>query len=249
MQRLDYNKIKELHAQNLNDNEIARALKASVNGIRYARKNVLKLPNIVKNDTISQELSEIIVGTLLGDAWVGYVHKNCTAPKYQVIHSIKQEQYTALIFKKLSNIAAKTLHYSKGTHTVTIKNATYICAPTVTASSRNCKSLIPYREAFYPNGKKIIPIEFIKDKFTVRSLAFWYMDDGSYDKHTNSYIINTQCFTKENLQEFLIFLEDKFSLRFNIKKDNSLYLKHECNDLFVNLIRSYLTEDMLYKVS
>lgn len=251
MQRkLDYEKIKELHAQNLNDNEIAKIIGACVNGVRYARLDVMKLPNVVKDDTITPEMEEIIIGTILGDAWVGYVHKGCTAPKYQIIHAMSQYEYTKHIFEKLAPIMTKKLHFYKQKKLLHDKKRDkyYKSQDTVIALSRNVKSLIPYREAFYPEGKKVIPVEFIKDKFTAKSLAYWYMDDGSKDITSNSYIINTQCFTKENLQEFISFLKEKFNLEFSIKKDNSLYLKHCSNEIFRNLIKDYLTSDMLYKL-
>ena len=128
------------------------------------------------------------------------------------------------------------------------KNKIYKCTDTISISSRNSKCLIPYREAFYPNGKKIIPVNFIKNKFTAKSIAYWYMDDGSLDKKSHSYIFNTQCFTKENLQEFIDFLNLKYNLEFSIKKDNSLYLKHKSNKIFEELIKSFVTKDMQYKL-
>ena len=72
--KLDYNKIKELHSLNMNDNEIARELNASVNGVRYVRKDILKLPHVNKEVELTAEMEEVIVGTLLGDAWIGYVY-------------------------------------------------------------------------------------------------------------------------------------------------------------------------------
>ena len=244
---LDYNRIKELHSLNMNDNEIARELGASVNGVRYARKDVLKLPNVTKEVKLTLDMEEVIIGTLLGDSWVGYVYSGCTAPKYQTTHSIKQEEYVKTIYSCLEPIMIKHFIYLKNKE-IKIKNKVYNCNNTIGIASRNSKCLIPYREAFYPNGKKIIPIDFIKDKFSAKSLAYWYMDDGSLDKNTHSYIINTQGFEKSNLEDFIAFLKDKFNLQFTIKKDNSLYLKHISNSIFENLIKEYLTEDMKYKI-
>lgn len=244
---LDYNRIKELHSLNMNDNEIARELGASVNGVRYARKDVLKLPNVTKEVKLTLDMEEVIIGTLLGDSWVGYVYSGCTAPKYQTTHSIKQEEYVKTIYSCLEPIMIKHFIYLKNKE-IKIKNKVYNCNNTIGIASRNSKCLIPYRDAFYPNGKKVIPIDFIKDKFSAKSLAYWYMDDGSLDKNTHSYIINTQGFEKSNLEDFITFLKDKFNLQFTIKKDNSLYLKHISNSIFENLIKEYLTEDMKYKI-
>lgn len=245
--KLDYNKIKKLHSLNMNDNEIARELNASVNGVRYVRKDILKLPHVNKEVELTAEMEDVIVGTLLGDAWIGYVYSGCTSPKYQTTHSMKQEKYVKTIYNCLLPIMSKNICYMTN-RTVIFGDKTYSCYNTISISSRNSKCLIPYRDAFYPEGKKIIPINFIKYKFTAKSLAYWYMDDGSLDKNRHSYIFNTQCFTRENLEEFIQFLKEKFNLNFNIKKDNSLYLKHESNLVFENLIKDYLTEDMQYKI-
>lgn len=245
--KLDYNKIKELHSLNMNDNEIARELNASVNGIRYVRKNILNLPHNTKEVKLTPEMEEVIIGTLLGDSWIGYVYKGCTAPKYHTTHSIKQEEYVKTIYNDLFPIMSKNIYYLKN-RIAKFGTKIYKCTDTISISSRNSKCLIPYREAFYPNGKKIIPVSFIKNKFTAKSIAYWYMDDGSLDKKSHSYIFNTQCFTKENLQEFTDFLSLKYNLEFSIKKDNSLYLKHKSNKIFEELIKPFVTKDMQYKL-
>ena len=64
------------------------------------------------------------------------------------------------------------------------------------------------------------------------------MDDGSYDIRTNSYIITTQCFSRENLEDFVELLRNKFGLDFNIKSDNCLYLKHSSNEKMYKLLTS-----------
>lgn len=247
--KLDYNKIKELYYQNLNDNEIARLINASVNGVRYVRKDVLGLPNVIKVYPITKEMEEVLIGTLLGDGWIGYVHKGCTMPKFQVGHCIKQELYTNTIYNILKPIMSDYIYKGKRKICLFSNGKKYEKKETIIIYSKNIKELIPYRNAFYPNGKKIIPLDFIKDKFTTKSLAYWFMDDGSCDRKGHSFIINTQCFDRDNLQEFIDYLYEKFNLEFTIKKDKSLYLRHKSNETFINLIKPYLTEDMQYKIA
>lgn len=93
-----------------------------------------------------------------------------------------------------------------------------------------------FRDNFYVNNKKIIPIPVIKKYFTKISLYYMFMDDGSYDINSNSYILNTQCFEKENLLDFCKILKEKFNLEFNIKSDNTLYLKHVSNDIMYSIL-------------
>lgn len=244
---LDREEIKRLHSLGMNDNEIARQLKASVNGIRYVRKDVLKLSHNKPIYTINEDMESIIIGTLLGDAWVGYIHKGCKYPKYQTSHSEKQLTYLKTIYESLKPIMTNNVVCSKRKE-ITIQDKKCIRNNQFLITSRNCENLIIYRNAFYKNNKKIIPVNFLKTRFNDKSLAYWYMDDGSLDRKRHSYIFNTQCFDRENLEEFIQFLLEKFELKFTIKKDNSLYLRHCSNIKFENLIRRFLTEDMQYKI-
>lgn len=245
--KINREKVIELYKEGKTDSEIAKLLGHSVNGIRYIRKDILDFPNITKSYPLTLVQEEIIIGTLLGDAYVGYIHKYCKYPKYQVTHAITQKEYTLTIYKELQSIMTDSIIYRENGEKI-FNNKTYSCKGTISIYSHNCPSLAIYRDMFYPNGKKIIPVEFIKERFSPRSLAYWYMDDGSKDRNSNSYIINSQCFERENLQLFIDYLEGKFNILFNIKKDNSLYLRHCSNDNFKQLILPYITSDMQYKI-
>lgn len=244
---LDRELIRKLHSKGLNDNQIAREIGASINGVRYVRKDVLHLPHNKRTFTINSDMESVIIGTLLGDAWVGFVHSGCKYPKYQTFHTERQYIYLMNIYQTLEDIMTPTISELPERETI-IKGRRCTRHKLFGISSRNCDALLMYREAFYKDGKKIIPVNFIRDKFTEKSLAYWFMDDGSLDKSKNSYIFNTQCFSRDNLQELIDFLKDKYNLQFTIKKDNSLYLRHCCNVTFEQLISKYITPDMQYKL-
>ena len=119
--------------------------------------------------------------------------------------------------------------------------------PIIYAIGHNCKCLVKYRELFYNlEGKKIIPIDFLKDHFTAQSLAYLFMDDGC--KNQKSYNLNLQCFTEKELIDFAYFLKTKFNLDFIIKKDKTMYLRYKSIQIFESLIKPYITEDMQYKI-
>ena len=65
------------------------------------------------------------------------------------------------------------------------------------------KCLVELRNIFYPNNIKIIPMKYIFNNFTELSMYYLMMDDGSYDISNNSYIINLQCFSKDNLKSII----------------------------------------------
>lgn len=101
------------------------------------------------------------------------------------------------------------------------------------------KCLVELRNIFYPNNIKIIPMEYIFNNFTELSMYYLMMDDGSYDISNNSYIINLQCFSKDNLKEFVNFLYNILNLDFSIKSDNTLYLKHNSNSKMTEILIKY----------
>jgi hypothetical protein len=73
------------------------------------------------------------------------------------------------------------------------------------------------------------------------------MDDGN--KNLGTINLNLQCFTLANLEEFVIFLKNKFNLEFIIKKDKTLYLRYNSRKTFYELINPYIIPSMMYKLN
>ena len=118
--------------------------------------------------------------------------------------------------------------------------------PILHGVGRNLKCLVSLRETFYQNGKKLIPINYISNIFTAKSLAYLFMDDGC--KNQNSINLNLQGFETENLQEFIKFLYNKFNLEFILKKDKTLYLRYQSVNNFLDLVTPYIINSMQYKL-
>lgn len=65
--------------------------------------------------------------------------------------------------------------------------------------SKSLPSLAEYGEAFYPNGKKIVPRELIEsDGLSDAALAIWYMDDGSTTIHNGVDSLHPYCHVATN---------------------------------------------------
>lgn len=226
----------ELHSTGLTDREIAEILGVAPNNLATKRRKLGLAPNKSKKDTykLTKEELEILIGTILGDSTVRYVHNQCKYPNLTFTHGLNQEEYFNWLSSKLSNLKSSTGEY----------NSKYVrttgeIAKRLVYTGSNMLCLKEIRDVFYTeDGKKIIPIEYIKNIFSELSLYCLFMDDGSYDIRTNSYIINTQCFSRENLEDFMELLRNKFGLDFNIKSDNCLYLKHSSNEKMYKLLTS-----------
>jgi len=223
----------ELHSKGLTDKEIAEILVVNPNNLARKRNRLGLKPNKNIRETyiLTKEELEIICGTLLGDSTIRYVHKGCKFPNLTFTHGLNQREYFDFLSNKLVNLKSSVKEY----------DSKYIrtnreIAKRLVFTGKNMKCLVDIYNSFYPDNKKIIPMAFVEKYFTKRSLYYLFMDDGSYDVSKNSYIINTQCFSYENLQEFVSFLFKKFNLEFNIKTDRSLYLKHVSNDIMYKIL-------------
>ena len=248
MSNVKYNneQIFELHSQGLTDAEMAEIIGVGKNAMANKRAKLGLKPNKGKRYTyeLTNEEISILVGTLLGDSSVRYVYDGCKFPNLTFSHGENQEQYFEWKANKLKNLMS-----SKGCYLSNIIRVTGEITKRYVFTGSNMSCLVPIREYFYPNKIKIIPIEYLNKYFNELSLYCLYMDDGSYDITRNSFIINTQCFTREDLERFINLLYEKFGLKFNIKADHCLYLKHESNDLFKNILLKYNEcPDMLYKI-
>lgn len=244
--KLNLDRMLILYSLGYNDKRIAEHLKASISTITYARQKILKLKPVLETLRLTKNQEEILIGTLLGDSYIGYVYEGCKYPCLTFGHCKKQEIYAYSKFNKLKPIMSSIREKQYVTTTI-IKGKVCNIQPVLYARSHNCKCLVEFRKAFYPKGIKIIPIEFIKDKFTAQSLAYLFMDDGC--KNQKSYNLNLQCFTKENLYQFANFLREKFNLEFTVKNDKTLYLRYKSIKTFEELVYPYLTSDMMYKLN
>lgn len=236
----------ELYNAGKSDMEISTIMKAPYRTISNFRKQILKLPLVQDNVKITKEQEEILLGTLLGDSTISFTHAQCRFPKLSFVHSEKQETYFKIKFEKLNVLLSSYLKREYKTTTV-IKNRVCNVRPVLYAIGKNLKVLQEYRNTFYPNGIKIIPIKFLENTFTEISLAYLFMDDGN--KNGKTINLNLQNFELENLIEFQSFLLRRFNLEFTIKKDKTLYLKQNSYIHFKSLVLPYITIDSLYKLS
>lgn len=244
--KLDKEKIKDLYLKGKNDIEISELLNYPKSSVTYVRKNILKLPRVLEYITLTKEQEEILIGTLLGDSYIGYTHDKCKFPNLTFSYCKKQTIYANTKFNKLRIIMSSIKERQYKTETV-INGKKCKVQPVIYAIGHNCKCLVKYRELFYNDkNNKIIPIEYLKEHFTSQSLAYLYMDDGC--KNQKSYNLNLQCFTLKELNEFAFLLKEKFDLEFIIKKDKTMYLRYNSIDKFESLIKPYITEDMQYKI-
>ena len=126
------------------------------------------------------------------------------------------------------------------------------CFITTTLFSQNMVKNSGFEEfynLYYPNGKKIIPIN-LKDLLTPCGISYWFMDDGTYNK--SYYAFSTASFSVEEHNILLDILSNKFDIDCNMQgsKYLSLYIpaRNNSNLKFRALIEPYIVPSMKYKL-
>lgn len=192
---------------------------------------------------------EILIGALLGDATMlkkKVKNKSGLFNPYvkfeQKISSKEYIDHLYFVFKDWVGLPPliRNIDYGKQTFRQSIWFKTY-----------SHPSFTYYYNQFYrSSGKKIIPLTLIK-KITPRSLAYWYMDGGSFNKRDQAFMLHTQGFSYTNLVDVVNLLSSKYSLHLSLHKDGcnwKLYIKKESTITFLNLIRPYVLPCFYYKI-
>ena len=103
-------------------------------------------------------------------------------------------------------------------------------------------------------NSKIIPKDII-NKLTPVSLAYWIMDDGSFNKSKGYLILCTDSYCKEDVLYLISILKTKFNISsalFVIKNNNKIYHRIRINKSsmpsLIGLVKPYFINSMLYKL-
>lgn len=104
-----------------------------------------------------------------------------------------------------------------------------------------------YRK-WYPNGKKVLPYDFIKQHLNEQALAWWYQDDGHLkivNGTVSKIILSTDGFSIEENNWLIKFLFDKFNLRFVLDGQNRILLYDQFQiTYFLHIVSPWLHESM-----
>jgi hypothetical protein len=243
--KINYTVYKQYYDEGKTDLEISTLMKIPYRTISNYRKNILKWGIVEDNIVLTKEQEEILIGTLLGDTSILYVHSKSKNPHITFSHSIHQQLYFDTKYEKLNILMSSKFQRNYNKNTL-IKGKKVNGSMTNYAVGRCLKCLVKYQNIFYQNSKKSIPIIEIEHLFTPISLAYLFMDDGC--KNNGTINLNMQSYTLDNLKEFCFYLKNKFNLQFTIKKDKTLYLKYNSRVIFYNLVIPFITEDTKYKL-
>lgn len=205
---------------------------------------VVRLPNqrpgvtATENALFNEEQVACLVGSMLGD---GSIDKN---GYLKFGHSVAQQEYIELkanLFNGKLSGPRKCGSY---------KGKDYY---SFTSHHRRNAQLSRLRELMYDAEFGHKRVESILPYFDDRSLAFWYMDDGTFSKNGNSYSVTfcTDSFSYSDHLALEHFLREKYGINTLVTRHLDTYRLHvvaSSHDVFFNTIAKYIIPSMEYKM-
>lgn len=186
---------------------------------------------------------EVLVGVLLGDACLETQNHGRTY-RLKIEHGMSQASYARHLYEifKAWTLKEPKLKEQK------IGNKTYQKLWFNTVSHGAFRF---YAQQFYRNGKKSAP-KLLKRLLTERSLAYWFMDDGSIkSKQSKAVIFNTQGFKEQDVKKLVHILREKFSLEAKQRRQKEgmqIYVSGHSYERFCELVIPFMIPEMSHKI-
>lgn len=160
--------------------------------------NSLWLKQYKEGISLSKIQREVLIGTLLGDGYLGLSPSGESA-KLQVYHSIKAKEYVLWKRNIFHNFVLSDPFYQRTNKALRF---TTIAHP----------SLLEFYTLFYVSGTKKVPKNIAEYLTSSLSLAVWFMDDGNGYLKKNPLRISTYAFGLEGN----LLLQSCMKMNFNI---------------------------------
>ena len=191
---------------------------------------------ILKNNLeLSVHQKEILIGLLLGDGCLERT-KNSTGARLKVSQCLEQKELVWWLYQNFSFLI--------GTPPKQYRNELRFNTLT-----HGCFKY--FFDMFYPSGKKIVP-DKIKNMLTPTAFAVWFMGDGSVkSKQCKGRILNTQCFSKQDIERLISALKEKFNLNSSIRtqKDGlQIYISARSATILHALLKDKILPYFYYKL-
>nr|YP_635856.1 putative site-specific DNA endonuclease [Oltmannsiellopsis viridis]YP_635906.1 putative site-specific DNA endonuclease [Oltmannsiellopsis viridis]ABB81974.1 putative site-specific DNA endonuclease [Oltmannsiellopsis viridis]ABB82017.1 putative site-specific DNA endonuclease [Oltmannsiellopsis viridis] len=202
---------------------------------------------------------EIIAGIMLGDGSM-MTRGQEQGPQNQIRFEqrARSREYVEQVYMKFRDFVSKPPEFAQPKGQSTSNEGSYVFK----TYARDCFRY--YAQQFYYKDKQRLrnPPNYRNDKpwrravpnhihrmLTERSLAYWFMDDGSWTR--SGLYLNTQCFEREGDQQKLISaLKTCFDLRATKQRDGTHYrlaILAADHDKFYQLVRPYIYSCFEYK--
>jgi LAGLIDADG DNA endonuclease family len=222
----------------------------------YTKNELIAYKNTI---TLTDIQKDIIIGTLLGNASMSLGNnKPVYAIKFE--QSIKHAGYVNHLFGIfeafcMSTPATRIIRKGELRESIYFKTLRHSC-------------FIYYFNLFYKiehivnnetgaitlKKTKIIP-KNIHQFLTPRAVAYWFMDDGTFDCNSltssRSYVFSTQGFEKYECARLLKALNTNFNLKGELHKDRDkwrIYINRDSSKVLKDIMKPFIHSNFTYKL-
>lgn len=199
---------------------------------------------VYSDKKISQRESEIIVGTILGDA---HLARMKLETRLEIAHSVAQKELVFWKYKELKRFTSALPHkisFFDGRY-----NKKYTQWRFKTRGNKIFSFL--YRKFYSKKGRKQISSDIRKWIQSPLTLAVWFMDDGGRRNDCYGIFLNTLSFTKKENEILQKCLKKNFSLDSRIHwigDGYRLYIPSKNIIRFCSLVYPYILSSLRYKL-
>lgn len=193
---------------------------------------------------LSKRQQQILAGSLLGDAHLESYYRPEIA-RLKIEHSYSQKEYVDWLYDEFKN-------WTRTPPKQRLKKGFGKIYRSYSFTTLSHAELANFRNLFYSNGRKIVPIKFLEKNLDRIVLAVWFMDDGSIkSKQCNGRFLNTQSFSEREVKELQKLLKNKFLLDSSTRPDKNgfqIYILGKSSKRLRDLIGPYVVPSMSYKL-
>ena len=196
---------------------------------------------------LSPHQFDVILGSLLGDARLECRSMGKRYPisaRLRIHQSEKQKEYVFWKYEQLKNLVITGPRRIKAGHDKKRHTDWFSWY----FHTKTLEELGVFHHWFYNDGIKTLPLDVFKF-LTPRALAVWFMDDGSNTKE--SYTINTHCFSIQEQNRIIAFLNQAYGIDATLVKDRNKFKirigKSEYQKLDT-IIQPFIIPSMIYKI-
>lgn len=240
----------EYELSGLSDVEIARKYTMSVSWVCKLRKiyEIVTDPryqlrrNVLRFVSLTDYQRQVLEGTLFGDSLIAV--QNSGTGYWKCLHCTAQEQLLLKLAQVFKPFIAKVFYgerpFEKGG-----KNFPYVCA-----RSFALPQFTEYRQKFYPEGKKILTVDLLKN-LTPTGLAYWWMDDGLKGEYSFNIVTYDDYLFKAQRDTVTEIFRNLFNLSVSITWDGeegNICILRDSHETMWNYLEPEITNDLRYKL-
>jgi hypothetical protein len=223
--------------------------------MKYRHELNLKKKRLWEGIEITPDLKAVIVGIFLGDA---HIHKRTkpVAPHIQYGHAADQKDLIKLVHTLLGSLTCNRNITITKPHSGS-NNDVYYRFKSINHPFFDTLRIKYYVDNFYPDGSALKRFDMeLLNCMDDKSLALWYMDDGSFSDHDNrcKVAFHTDGFHIDDVKLLINIMREKWGLESFIVSVNpklvtghTLILQPSSVEKFEKLILPYMIKCMRYK--